>query len=197
MKILYVHGYNGNPYGESYNNLKNACGDLHELYTIDYDANNPKEAILNIFKYVKNNNIECVIGASLGGFLTMHLSGVLRIVVNPCWDPATELPIVGYNDNIECYKTLLNDLLEYTDIEESELCAGVFANNDELLGNKYLPVFKKYFKRAYNINGGHRISVEMANEIINNILPNHDNAATEFCEKLKMIDNAPWIDNYE
>lgn len=52
MKILYVHGYNGDPYGTSYNNLKNQCGTKHELHTIDYDPNQPIDAIKAINKYV-------------------------------------------------------------------------------------------------------------------------------------------------
>ena len=96
MKILYVHGYNGDPYGESYNNLKNQCGTKHELHTIDYDPNKPIDAIKIINKYVDEHKIELIIGASLGGFLTMNVFGVSRIVVNPCWNPAIELPKIGY-----------------------------------------------------------------------------------------------------
>lgn len=75
MKLLYVHGYNGDPYGNSYNNLKNACGEKYELHTIDYDPTRPKEAVSMIRKYVSEHKIDVVIGASLGGFLTMNVFG--------------------------------------------------------------------------------------------------------------------------
>ena len=42
-KLLYVHGYNGSPYGSSYHHLKEACGDTYELHTIDYAPLNPKK----------------------------------------------------------------------------------------------------------------------------------------------------------
>ena len=194
MNILYIHGYNGDPYGQSYQNLKNACKDKHELFTIDYKANDPKDAIKLIRKFVNENKIDLIIGASLGGFLTMKIFGVSRIVVNPCWDPATELPKIGYTDDIESYKKLLNELVENIDIEERNLCSGVFSNKDELLGNKYANVFRQYFKQQYNIIGRHRISESMAQEIIDNIVPLHDEEIKIFCKQLKGIDNAPWLD---
>lgn len=173
MKLLYVHGYNGNPYGNSFNNLKKVAGEKHEMHTIDYDSSRPVEAIEYIREYVKNNNIDCVIGASLGGFLTMNLLGVNRIAVNPCWNPAVELPIIGYTGDKVVFENLLAQLLQNIDAKEANLCSGIFASADEMLGDKYKSVFGEYFNRVYNIEGGHRISNEMAEEIINNILPNH------------------------
>jgi hypothetical protein len=193
MKLLYVHGYNGDPYGSSYQNLKNACGDKHELYTFDYNPEFPKHAIKELFQFVKENKIDCVIGASLGGFLTMNLYGVSRIVVNPCWDPANELYKLGYRGDNSVYEELLDGMTETLDFEERCLCTGVFSYFDELLGLKYMDTFKKYFQRSYLIMGGHRISEDMAKDIIDNILPEHEEAAKDFVKKLKDQDNAPWI----
>ena len=193
MKILYVHGYNGNPYGSSYQNLKKACKENHELYTIDYNPNFPKEAIKDIYKFVKENGINLVIGSSLGGFLTMNLYGVSRIVVNPCWDPANEINKLGYEGDTLVYEELLDGMTETLDIEELNLCSGVFVDNDELLGRKYVGVFNKYFRMQYDIEGEHKINEKMAEKIINKILPIHTSIADDFCHKLKEIDNAPWL----
>ena len=193
MRLLYVHGYNGNPYGDSYQNLKVACGDIHELFTMDYDCEHPDDVIRMISRFVKENRIDVVIGASLGGFLTMNLYGVSRIVVNPCWNPAEELPKLGYRGDTMCYEMLLDRMIDSLDFEEKNLCSGVFANDDELLGRKYVDVFKRYFAAQYDIVGGHRISQQMAHEIINRILPLHEHDATDFAVKLKAIDNAPWL----
>ena len=193
MKLLYVHGYNGDPYGDSYKNLKEACLNDHELFTIDYNPEEPREAIKHIKAFIKENKIDTVIGASLGGFLTMNLYGVSRIVVNPCWDPAEELPKIGYTGDREVYVKLLADLTNSLDIEEKNLCSGVFATEDELLGTKYLNTFQEYFVNTSIIKGGHKISEEMANYIIKTILPMHESAANEFVTKLKGMDNAPWL----
>lgn len=193
MRLLYVHGYNGNPYGDSYQNLRTACSDRYELFTIDYDSEFPSQAISNIFAFIKENKIDVVIGASLGGFLTMNLYGVSRIVVNPCWNPAEELTKLGYNGNIKSYELLFDRMLDSLDFEEKNLCSGVFSADDELLGRKYVDVFKKYFAAQYDIVGEHRISEKMAQEIINNILPLHVRDVTDFTVKLKAMDNAPWL----
>lgn len=193
MKLLYVHGYNGDPYGSSYQNLKNACGDNHELYTFDYNPEFPKHAIKELFQFVKENKIDCVIGASLGGFLTMNLYGVSRIVVNPCWDPANELYKIGYKGDNLIYEELLDGMTETLDFEERNLCTGVFSTEDELLGDKYVNIFQRYFKNTSIIGGGHRISEAMANYIIKVVLPLHEKEAKDFVKKLKDTDNAPWL----
>jgi predicted esterase YcpF (UPF0227 family) len=193
MKLLYVHGYNGDPYGSSYQNLKNACGDDHELYTFDYNPEFPKHAIKELFQFVKENKIDCVIGASLGGFLTMNLYGVSRIVVNPCWDPANELYKLGYRGDNSVYEELLDGMTETLDFEERNLCSGVFSTDDELLGDKYVSTFEKYFKNTSFIKGGHKISEAMANYIIKVILHLHEKEAKDFVKKLKDTDNAPWL----
>lgn len=193
MKLLYIHGYNGNSYGDSYQHLKTACSTKYDLYTIDYNPESPEQAIKDIHSFIKANNIDVVIGASLGGFLTMNLYGVSRIVVNPCWNPAEEIPKLGYNGDTKCYEMLLNRMIDNLDFEEKNLCSGVFVNDDELLGRKYVDVFKRYFTAQYDIEGGHRISQQMANDIINKVLPLHVNNVNEFAVKLKAMDNAPWL----
>lgn len=193
MRLLYVHGYIGDPYGRSYQNLKEACGDDHKLFTIDYNPEHPKHAIKDIFQFVKENKIDCVIGASLGGFLTMNLYGVSRIVVNPCWDPANELYKLGYRGDNSVYEELLDGMTETLDFEERNLCTGVFADNDELLGRKYIDTFRKYFGSPWLVVGEHRITESMAYDIINYVLPEHEESAKDFVKKLKDQDNAPWI----
>lgn len=196
MKILYVHGYNGDPYGDSFQYLKSeSIIHGHEMYTIDYDPNNPMGAIFDIFNYIKENKIDLVIGASLGGFLTMNLFGIPRIVVNPCWDPAYELPLVGYTGPTNIYTKLLDTLKENLDFEESNLCFGIFDEEDELLGTKYVNEFDKYFQIHYMINaGGHKIYKDTAKILFEVVIPDHIINVNEFVDSLMKIDNAPWLD---
>ena len=187
MNILYIHGYNGNMYGNSYHHLKRhieldnqrmydlltsrghvILADTHstKLHSIDYDPEQPEQAIQSIKQYVADNQIDLIIGASLGGFLAMHIFGIPRIVVNPCWDPAVELPIVGYTGDTTVYQQLLNELLENINEKESRLCAGCFAANDELLGTRYKSEFEKHFQHTFDISDGHKITDTSAKEII-------------------------------
>ena len=124
QKILYIHGYNGSPYGSSYQHLKAACGEVYELHSIDYDPTQPRAAIKAIHDYITTHQINIVIGASLGGFLTIYLSGVSRMVVNPCWNPALELPKVGYTGPLRSTKRFWLTFLCFT-TTKSTTCAQV------------------------------------------------------------------------
>ena len=194
MRILYVPGYNGEAYGSSYCHLKNAAGDRHEVLSVDYNAEDPREAIAIIRKAVMEQGIDCVIGASLGGFLTMHIFGVSRMIINPCWDPANELPHVGYTGETAVYSTLLEQFKENTDIEEKNLCSVCIAPQDELLGERYRDVLESHFRHVYEISGGHRICEESAQEIINRYLPMHDANVSTFVKQLRGMDNLPMWD---
>ena len=173
MNILYVHGYNGDPYGSSFQSLKEAIGEEYELFSVDYDANDPVGAVECIEKAIEEYEIDLVIGASLGGFLTMQLASVSRIVVNPCWNPVVELPKIGYEGPIDEYERLLNELKERKSTYEKALCSGCFAVGDELLGTRYMAEFAEHFDGVYSISGGHKIVAVSAHEIIHNILPKH------------------------
>ena len=194
QKILYIHGYNGSPCGSSYHHLLAACGEVYELHSIDYDPTQPRAAIESIREYVTANQINIVIGASLGGFFAIYLSGVSRIVVNPCWNPALELPKVGYTGPTEEYEEILSNFPMFHDYEECHLCSGCFADDDELLGIRYKDIFSRYFANVYSISGGHRISAQSAREIIHQHLPHHVAEVADFCTKLRAMDNAPFWD---
>ena len=141
MNILYIHGYNGSPFGSSYHHLKlYAAG--HNLHSIDYNPEQPELAIQSIKQYVADNQIDLIIGASLGGFLAMHIIGITRIVVNPCWNPAIELPKIGYTGDTEVYENMFNNMCSSLDFEEKHLCTTVSALDDELLGQKYTPILR-------------------------------------------------------
>lgn len=195
-KILYVHGFNSTPYSNTYNTFKKLLDpDFYELHTIDYDPKDPKAAVAEIKKYVKENEIDLIIGSSLGGFLTLNIFGVSRIVINPCWNPAVELPLIGYDGPTDVYETMLADLRQELDDEEAGLVSGCFAPEDELLGKKYVNIFQKYFLRLYVIPGGHRVSNEAAELIVNDILPKHEYETNDFVRKYLDADMLPmWLD---
>ena len=180
-------------HGNSYIHLAQHSS-WHNLHSIDYDPEQPEQAIQSIKQYVADNQIDLIIGASLGGFLAMHIFGVPRIVVNPCWNPAVELPLIGYTGPIEEYEDILAGFPMFHDYEEYHLCSGCFADNDELLGTRYKDIFTRYFANVYSISDGHRISAQSAREIIHQHLPHHTAEVKDFCTKLKGMDNAPWWD---
>lgn len=192
LKVLYVHGYNGSPTGSSYTLFKNELDkSKYELHTIDYSPEDPEGAVTAIKKYVKEHKIGLVIGSSLGGFLTLFLYGAMRIVINPCWNPAVELPLIGYTGPTDVYERMLQELVKTTDEEEAELCCGCFALGDELLGAKYRDTFSRYFSRIYDIPGGHHVTHEAVDKIVREVIPCHDAETDDFVRKLVGADNLP------
>lgn len=177
IKILYVHGYNGKPDGGSFQKLAKYAevadfgGKKVEMHSFDYDAEDPYDALKRLNQYYFENNIDLIIGSSLGGFLAAGCDFTCRIVVNPCWVPSEELPKVGYTGYLEDYKSLEQYWGEEPKTIDSELCIGCFAPADELLGTKYMEEFKKQFKEVYEIPGGHHLSEEAAEKIMTEIVP--------------------------
>ena len=177
IKILYVHGYNGKPDGGSFQKLAKYAevadfgGEEVEMHSFDYDAEDPYDAIKRLNQYYHENNIDLIIGSSLGGFLAAGCDYTCRIVVNPCWVPSEELPKVGYAGYLEEYKELERYWEEETKSIDTELCIGCFAPGDELLGTKYLEDFRFHFRETHEIPGGHHLSEEAAKMIMTEIAP--------------------------
>lgn len=177
VRILYVHGYNGNPYGGSFQKISAYAaqadfgGERVEMHTFDYDASEPGRAIHDLRVYYFKHDIDLMIGSSLGGFLVMNCHWARRIVINPCWSPSVELPKVGYEGPVNEYQFREERLGSYSNEGDGELCIGCFARNDELLGRKYLRRFRKFYKETYDIPGGHHLSEEAARLIMTKIAP--------------------------
>lgn len=177
IKILYVHGYNGKPDGESFKKLAKYAeaadfgGEKIEMHSFEYDATKPFKAVRALKLYYYENNIDLIIGASLGGFLAACCDWARRIVVNPCWSPSEELPKVGYKESVKEYQALEGYLGHFAEDGDEDLCIGCFAPDDELLGAKYKDVFCQYFPETYDISGGHHLSEEAAQKIMLEIAP--------------------------
>lgn len=177
IKILYVHGYNGKPDGESFQKLAKYAeaadfgGEKVEMHSFDYDPSQAYKALRALRLYYFENAIDLMIGSSLGGFFAANCRWARRIVVNPCWSPSAELPEVGYAGPIDEYKFLEENLGYQADRGDGELCIGCFALEDELLGTRYRDAFRQHFKETYDIPGGHHLSEEAAEKIMTAIAP--------------------------
>ena len=183
-KVLYVHGYGSNENSSSGKLFQEVFGEEVKVHTVTYDPSTPVEAIAKIRKYSRENDINLMIGSSLGGFMVMNCVGSLGIVINPCVKPSVELPKIGYSGPIEDYITLENELKDAVDWEDMDSCYGCFAPEDEILGLKYKAEFKKIYNLTCEIPGGHRVTREAAEKIAHEIVP----------EFLKSID--AWHEGY-
>lgn len=164
MKILYVHGYNGSPEGHSCNLLRSFLPEGWTIEGIDYDQNDCAVAIKQIRNYISEHGINLVIGSSLGGFITLQLGGVSRMIINPCLKPSLELPKLGASEALANTYKPYEDI--YLDLEERMLVTAFFADNDELFGEKYLHEFERPGRNIFRIHSGHHISEDGAKTVI-------------------------------
>lgn len=164
-KILYVHGYNGMPEGYSCNLIKSVLPEGYTIEGVDYDQNDCALARQQIFDYIKDHGIDLVIGSSLGGFITLTLSGIKRFVINPCCLPSVELPKIDVpQELISTYKPF-EPLLDQASNEDRNLVRGFFGDHDELLGDRYVEFFSQRFGHWQRISSGHHLSLEGAKVI--------------------------------
>ena len=177
IKILYIHGYHGQPNGGSFQKLSKYAekadfgGEKVEMHSIDYDENDPLGSIRNIQLYYYENCIDLIIGSSLGGFLAASCNWARRIAVNPCWLPSEELPKIGHEGPLEGYELQESYMGYFCGRGDESLCIGCFSPEDEIFGLKYKEAFSEKFPQTYEIPGGHHLSEEAAEVIMTQIAP--------------------------
>lgn len=138
------------------------------------DCNRANDFLL---KYIDENNIDLVIGTSLGGFIALILdTRVPTIVLNPCMAPSVELPkLKPRPDHPDDVRPSAEMIATYKPFEPSafnkeaikrRLIVGMFAENDELLGMKYKDAFIDCYDRVCYMPGGHHGNIEAIPSIV-------------------------------
>jgi len=164
--ILYIYGYGSNEKDSSTMKVvKNIVEELgYNLVSIHYDQEYPYNGLDELEEYIRDNNIQYVIGHSLGGFITLCIDeNVKKLVINPCLKPQFELPKIGnipphmlYDyENLEEWLRSGNDTPW---VSQSEDTMGLFGDKDELFS--YYDSFKKVHPRSYYIKSDHRPKIE-------------------------------------
>ena len=194
-KILYIYGWGSNSDSRTGNILRRNLPEGYEVHTFTYNQHDAAEAMAQIRQFISDHDIGLVIGSSLGGFLALLQTGVPRVVVNPCLAPSVELPLIGVpHDIADTYKPF-EPLVRNSDLEDNCLVGGLFASDDELLGQRYIPLFDKYYPSHIPFTGTHRLSEE---NIIHDLIPY---LLGEFTTRMQQYDdfmyNADNLDIYD
>ena len=140
-KILYVHGFNSS--GSTGRFMKEYFGNLgYEVYAPEIPPTF-KEAKDLVEKIVRDENIDLVIGTSLGGFITLNIQeSVLRVAINPTLNPYGTLPKLGCKKEIyESYKD--KSVKDNIDAEIRTVTYGMFGGKDKIVN------FKDEFEKLY------------------------------------------------
>ena len=191
MKIFYVHGIGSAGGGNTVRMLKEKYPTF-EIISPDIPVD-PIEA----FEFVKENVKDCdmIIGTSLGGFYTMMVHGIPKILINPAMNAdETVENVIGLGTH-EFLKNRKNGETTYTvdrefvdkltflknrffnewlDEEYTFETYGLFGTEDDVTNCQ--DIFKKYYRTENMTTAkfGHRITEEVFNndltEIIDNII---------------------------
>lgn len=85
-KILYIHGFCSSAQTGTANRIREVF-DQCDVHAIDVN-HHPAESIALIEQYVRDNNIDLLIGTSLGGYFTLCADvDCIKVAVNPATDP--------------------------------------------------------------------------------------------------------------
>lgn len=81
MNILYVHGIGSGKSGNTVTLMKKYLTD-HIIYSFDIPSD-PDKAIMFIKDRCRDLDINLIVGTSLGGFYSMQIHGIQKILINP------------------------------------------------------------------------------------------------------------------
>lgn len=144
-KILYVHGYN------SSGSTGRFMQKIFPKYFSECEVIAPKispyfkEAQEQIEEILRNNDIDLVIGTSLGGFMTLKIDNpkISKIVINPVFDPYVDLAKIDAPKDI--YESYKHDSV-FAKTPNHQKLIGIFGDKDPLVN--YREYFKLFFSNA-------------------------------------------------
>ena len=133
MKVLNIHGYNGNAANAAYQALRE-CGFEIISMQIDYDRTSPEHLLQMLKSQFANNFCDAVVGTSLGGFYAALVSAKSEcpcVLINPALMPFLTLPALGYNsdEGMMEYIRLFSTLAE----TENSMVSTVIGSEDEVV----------------------------------------------------------------
>lgn len=83
MKVLYIHGLDSNPTPQK---IEMIAQKGHEVFALHLNYRTEKDAYHILKKYASENQVEFIVGSSLGGFLGFYLAeelGIGCLLFNP------------------------------------------------------------------------------------------------------------------
>lgn len=164
--ILYLHGFASCGNSTKTRLLKAYFGD-GELYSPDLPPD-PVKAVAFIDTVIRENDIEFIIGSSLGGFYASYFCekyGIKAVLINPSTEPYSTLePYVGTNrywcsnKTFEWKRSYLKALKKYsiTNVKLSSNYLLLLQKGDELLDYKKAMAKYKGATLSLEEGGNHR-----------------------------------------
>lgn len=172
MRILYIHGLSSSGSSGTADRLRRYLPD-DVIFSPDLPID-PHEALTMLRELVKHEEIDLVIGTSMGGMFAQKLRGCMKILVNPSFhvsqsmrnklgtneffsprkDGATHYEIT--EELCDRYEALERDQFEGLTFEEREMTLGLFGTADDVINCS--EEYKQHYNNFCQFNGGHRLS---------------------------------------
>lgn len=166
INVFYVWGYGGSPESNNIKYLQDALGNEYNVVSDYYAQYNPEEAIKDINYYIKKYKIDILVGSSLGGYITLQIPNIKRVIINPCLYPNIELPLLKDEDGEpsvpehinEFYSKYINEHNVWEN--NSDDIIFIMGEDDELFGTKYVDEIKEHSQNVYLVKQGHHNTQE-------------------------------------
>lgn len=175
-KILYIHGLGSSSSGTTSTVLKECLEGRYELFAPSFRNDietfeHLNENIVQAEKIIRKENIDLLVGSSMGGFTALHIHGVKKLIINPCMRPGEQfdgkLLSIPQSELIK-YKALEQ---EQPDELDKHFTFALFAEDDELFS--YRGLFQELYGKGKDrtIKGSH---VNNRQRVIDEIVPEID-----------------------
>lgn len=178
MKILYIHGYLGKAFGNSWQILKKSLGMSLPEFTItsgSFSVTNPGKMRKEMDKYLKEDDYDYIVASSLGAFYAMQTFGQKKILINPAMpkdlralrdmDPLAHPSLTDeFLEELEREKEIFfNEIKNEASLKETFF---IFGDHDDVAHNKEL-IMKNYPKdHIFDANMGHILEESGADKVL-------------------------------
>lgn len=181
MKIIYFHGFGSSGASGTVENLRNMLPN-DKVIAPDIPLD-PLEALPFLRDLCKEEQVDLVIGTSMGGMYAHQMKGYYRICVNPALNMSTASSVLKtgvhkfYNrrkDNQKEFKVTREIIQHHNMIErqqfkditddDKEKCFGLFGINDPVV--KTYDLFRKNYPNATRFEGEHRLNDKVLRKVV-------------------------------
>lgn len=192
IKILYVYGLGGSSHSSKAKYLRQQLPE-YQIDCIEYPQYDANKAYRTLENYILKNNIDIVVGTSLGGFLTkfLYASHLYRIIVNPAMRGGYDIETLKLTDEqkkyVPSYKEYQNVFNVFGDKSQLKFIKNrtylYYADNDQYFGKyHYEKLTSEISSNDYVImkNAEHYVS---KNDLDNYIIPKIKEIAEKITNK--------------
>lgn len=196
VNVFFVWGYGSSPESSAVKYLKETLGDDYNVMSDYYAQYNPEEAIIDIENYIKEKNIDILVGSSLGGYITLQIPNIKKVIINPCLHPEIVLPTLTEdvekkddkgnivldkdgNKIIETVKSVPEHIIKYysnyisqNDVwnkynaQEDARTVWVIGKHDELLKDMFVDEVTEHAANVVRSEQGHHNTFESIVEFV-------------------------------